>query len=149
MNREIGSLGKDVAGAVAQALGKPVVHHEIIDHLASKMRLRKSHVTSFLEGKASLLQRLTTDQSSLSIYTDAEIFSLAERDDVSVIRGWGATHLFRSIPHVISVRVCAPAPVRLRRMMERLNSDDEEGVGRELRNSDEAHGAIEIGRAHV
>jgi len=58
------------------------------------------------------------------------------------IRGWGATHLFRSIPHVISVRVCAPAPVRLRRMMERLNSDDEEGVGRELRNSDEAHGAI-------
>ena len=47
----MGSLGKDVAAAVADRLGKQVIHHEIIDNLASKMRLRKSHVIRFLEGK--------------------------------------------------------------------------------------------------
>ena len=31
MTREMGSLGKDVASAIAARLGKPVVHHEIID----------------------------------------------------------------------------------------------------------------------
>ena len=49
MTREMGSLGKDVAAGIAERLGKPVVHHEIIDNLASKMRLRKSHVIRFLE----------------------------------------------------------------------------------------------------
>ena len=54
MTREMGSLGKDVAAAVADRLGKQVIHHEIIDNLASKMRLRKSHVIRFLEGSRDL-----------------------------------------------------------------------------------------------
>ena len=35
MTREMGSLGKDVAAAVADRLGKPLVHHEIIDFKVS------------------------------------------------------------------------------------------------------------------
>jgi len=66
-----------------------VVHHEIIDNLASKMRLRKSHVIRFLEGKSGILERLTTDKTSLSIYTADETFALAESGRVAVIRGWG------------------------------------------------------------
>src|SRR5262249_2848292 len=69
MTREMGSLGKDVATGLAERLGRQVVHHEIIDNLASKMRLRKSHVVRFLEGKAGIWERLTTDKTSLSIYT--------------------------------------------------------------------------------
>ena len=49
MPREMGTLGKDVAASIAQRLGKSVVHHEITDVLANKMRLRKSHVVRFLE----------------------------------------------------------------------------------------------------
>jgi len=77
MTREMGSLGKDVAAAVADRLDKQVVHHEIIDNLASKMRLRKSHVIRFLEGRSGILERLTTDKTSLSIYTADETFALA------------------------------------------------------------------------
>jgi cytidylate kinase len=142
MTREMGSLGKDVAAAVADRLGKQVIHHEIIDNLASKMRLRKSHVIRFLEGKAGIWERLTTDRTSLSIYTADETFALAESGRVAVIRGWGATHLLRPVPHVISVRVCAPFEVRVQRMMERLNTDDREFVETEIRLSEEAHGAI-------
>ena len=142
MTREMGSLGKDVAAAVADRLSKQVVHHEIIDNLASKMRLRKSHVIRFLEGKAGIWERLTTDKTSLSIYTADETFALAESGRVAVIRGWGATHLLRPVPHVVSVRVCAPFGVRVKRMMERLNTDDRDFVENEIRLSEEAHAAI-------
>lgn len=142
MTREMGSLGKDVAGVISDRLGKPVVHHEIIDHLANKMRLRKSHVVRFLDGKANIWERLTTDKTSLSIYTADETLALAESNDVSVIRGWGSAHLLRPIQHVICVRVCAPMKVRVQRMMERLNSDDETFITNEIKLSEEAHAAI-------
>ena len=142
MTREMGSLGKDVAAEVSARLGKPVVHHEIIDHLADKMRLRKSHVIRFLDGKSNIWERLTTDKTSLSIFTADETISLAEADGVGVIRGWGAAHLLRPIRHVICVRVCAPMKVRTRRMMERLDTDDEALVVNEIKLSEEAHGAI-------
>ena len=142
MTREMGSLGKDVAALVAERVNKQMVHHEIIDHLASKMRLRKSHVIRFLEGKAGIWERLTTDKTSMSIYTADETFSLAENGKVAVIRGWGAAHLLRPVPHVISVRVCAPLGLRVKRMMERLNTDDRDFVESEIRLSEEAHGAI-------
>jgi cytidylate kinase len=142
MTREMGSLGKDVATAIADRLHKQVVHHEIIDNLASKMRLRKSHVIRFLEGKSGILERLTTDKTSLSIFTADETFTLAESGSVAVIRGWGATHLLRPVPHVIAIRVCAPRELRIKRMMERLDTDDRGFVEDELRLSEEAHAAI-------
>ena len=142
MTREMGSLGKDVAAVIGERLAKQVVHHEIIDQLASKMRLRKSHVIRFLEGKSGIWERLTTDKTSLSIYTADETFALAETGQVAVIRGWGATHLLRPVGHVIAVRVCAPFEVRVQRMMERLNTDDRGFVENEIRLSEEAHGAI-------
>ena len=142
MTREMGSLGKDVAAAVSARLGKPVVHHEIIDHLADKMRLRKSHVIRFLDGKASAWERLTTDKTSMSIYTADETLALAESDSVGVIRGWGSAHLLRPVQHVICVRVCAPLTLRVERMMECLNTTDEEMVVNEIKLSEEAHAAI-------
>jgi cytidylate kinase len=142
MTREMGSLGKDVASALSARLGKPVVHHEIIDHLANKMRLRKSHVVRFLDGKANIWERLTTDKTSLSIYTADETLALAESNNVAVIRGWGSAHLLRPIPHVVCVRVCAPMMVRVQRMMDRLNTDDEDFVTNEIKMSEEAHAAI-------
>jgi len=142
MTREMGSLGKDVADALAQRVGKKVVYHEIIDNLANKMRLRKSHVIRFLDGKAGILERLGTDQTSLSIYTADETFSLAESNEVALIRGWGATHLLRGVPHVIRVRVCAPFEIRVQRMMDRLSTDDRDFVVKEMRLAEESQGAI-------
>src|SRR5688572_29020795 len=142
MTREMGSLGKDVAAAISARLGKPVVHHEIIDQLADKMRLRKSHVIRFLDGKANIWERLTTDKTSLSIFTADETLALAESGNVAVIRGWGSAHLLRPVQHVICVRVCAPISLRVKRMMERLNTEDVDLITNEIKLSEEAHGAI-------
>ena len=142
MTREMGSLGKDVAAQVSERLGRQLVHHEIIGMLADKMRLRKSHVIRFLEGKAGIWERMTTDKTSLSIYTADETLKLIEQDRVAVIRGWGAAHLLRPVPHVVCVRVCAPFETRVARMMERLNTDDRGLVEAEIKLAEEAHAAI-------
>jgi cytidylate kinase len=142
MTREMGSLGKDVAEQLSQRLGKQLVHHEMIGTLADKMRLRKSHVVRFLEGKAGIWERMTTDRTSLAIYTADETLKLVESGEVAVLRGWGAAHLLRAVAHVVCVRVCAPFETRITRMMQRLNTDDRAVIETEIRLSEEAHTAI-------
>jgi cytidylate kinase len=142
MTREMGSLGKDVAAGVAARSGKRVVYHEIIEPIANKMRLRKSHVERFLDGRSGIWERLTTDRTSLSIYTADETFKFLRDGSTGVIRGWGAVHLLRNIPHVIRVRVCAPLETRIARMMQRLATDNRDTVVNEIQMSEEAHTAI-------
>jgi len=142
MTREMGSLGKDVASGVAARMNRSVIYHEIIEPIANKMRLRKSHVERFLDGKSGLWEPLTTDKTSLSIFTADETFRFLRDGSTGVIRGWGAVHLLRDIPHVIRVRVCAPLETRVQRMMERLNTNDRAKVEDEIQMSEEAHTAI-------
>src|SRR5476649_459830 len=142
MTREMGSLGKDVAAGVAARAGKRVVYHEIIEPIASKMRLRKSHVERFLDGRSGIWERLTTDRTSLSIFTADETFRFLRDGSTCVIRGWGAVHLLRNIPHVVRVRVCAPLETRVSRMMDRLATDNRATVEGEIQLSEEAHTAI-------
>jgi cytidylate kinase len=140
MTREMGSLGMDVARILESELKVPLVYHEMINNLADKMRLRKSHVIRLLGGKANLLERLTADKTSLSIFTADEMLQVASKG--AVMRGWGAAHLLRPVSHAICVRVCAPFDVRVKRMMSRLDTDDRDTVASEIRDSDEAQGAI-------
>lgn len=142
MTREMGSLGKDVAAGVAARTQRKVVYHEIIEPIANKMRLRKSHVERFLDGKSGLWERLTTDKTSLSIFTADETFRFLRDGSTGVIRGWGAVHLLKDVPHVIRVRICAPLETRVKRMMERLATDNREAVENEIAMSEEAHTAI-------
>jgi cytidylate kinase len=142
MNREMGSLGKDVAVGLEQALGVRTHHHEIIDKLANRARIRKSHVVSFLEGSQGLLERLTTDQISLRVLTADEILTIADSGDPILLRGWGASALLKEIPHATRVCVTASREVRVRRMMDRLGSDDPGEVGRIVDENDEAACAV-------
>ena len=45
----------------------------------------------------------------------------------------------QDVPHVIRVRVCAPMPARISRMMQRMAVDDAEVARREIERSDTAH----------
>jgi len=142
MTREMGSLGKDVAAGLAERARRKVVYHEIIEPVADKMRLRKSHVERFVDGRSGLMERLTTDRTSLCIYTAEETFKLLRDPDNYVIRGWGAVPLLKSVPHVVRVRICAPMETRISRMMERLATDNRATVESEIQLSEEAHTAI-------
>jgi len=149
MNREIGSLGKDVATGLEQALGMKIRHHEIIDQLANRARLRKSHVVSFLEGTQGLLERLTSDQVSLRVLTADEILSIAESGEPVILRGWGATSLLKEVPHAVRICVSASRRTRVRRMMERLDTNDAPQVERIVHQNDEAAHAVMRRHFHI
>jgi cytidylate kinase len=142
ITRELGALGERVAAELGEALGCPVIYHEIIDYVADKMRLRKSHVIKLLEGRASLFERLTADQISLSIFTAAETFTLAARPQGAVFLSWGAAQLLERVPQAVRVRICAPLSLRCERVKQSLGSGDDEFVLHEINISDEAHSAI-------
>src|SRR5882672_10994602 len=150
MNREMGSLGKDVAKRLGDALGLKVQHHEIIDHLANRARMRKSHVISFLEGTQGLLERMTVDNLKLRILTADEIVSAAENNEGIILRGWGATSLLKEIPHAVRVCVSASRRERVRRMMKRLDLDDDQvGAERIVDQNDEAAQAVMRRHFHI
>jgi cytidylate kinase len=139
MTREMATLGKDVASGLAERLGLTVVHHELVKQgIAERAGMRESEVHRFLEGEASLLQRWKIDHKRLSRYTAQEILDLAVKGNV-LIRGWGATYLLRSVPHVICVRICAPMSFREEVLMKRLGLGDRLLARREIEGNDTAH----------
>ncbi|MGE5240002.1 MAG: cytidylate kinase family protein, partial [Bacteroidota bacterium] len=134
------SQGKLVAEQLAADLGLEIVRHEIIDHLAEKMHVRKSMLQRFVQGKSGLIERWGTDEASLALFKVEEILELATKGNV-IIRGWGATHVLRPIPHIPCVRVGAPFATRVKWLMNSLGTDDEEMAAEEIRHSDAAHRA--------
>jgi len=142
MDREMGSRGKDVAAGVAQALKASLILYEIIDHLADRMRVRKSHVVRLLEDGEDLDQKLTPDTILPAILSPLELLELASIPEPVVLRGWGATALLRDVSHVVRVRITAPYEARLATLRTRVTHPDDAKIRQEIAYSDEAHGAI-------
>lgn len=139
MTREIGSHGSDVAAGVAKQLGLKIVNSEIIaNYIAGSLGVENTTVQRYMEGSASLFDRWQIDKRKLSQYTCQELLNLALQGDV-LIRGWGAAALFRDIPSVLSVRVCAPMADRERVMMERLGVKRAGSVWQDIEHFDAAH----------
>lgn len=138
MTREMGSLGKDVAIGLAEAFRLDVVQRELVENVADKLHMRESSVNRFLEGKANLLERWGINENAVSLSTVGEILDFAAQGNV-LIRGWGATHALREVPHVLRLRVCAPAMKRAEVLMDRINIEDKNIALREIEKSDAAH----------
>lgn len=140
MSQEMGSRGKEVAEVLAEEFKLTLARQEIYEYVADRMAIRKSHVRKIMEGRGGVLDRWGTDLDNVSLYTAEKVYELAAKGN-GLIRGWGAAYLLRQVPHILGVRVCAPFDMRVRVVMQRLETDDEEFVREEIRKSDEAHAA--------
>jgi cytidylate kinase len=145
MTQEMATLGKDVALGVCEALGLQQVRHEVGDVVAGRMQVKKSLIRRIREGKASRVEKWAADEKTISIFTAEEVLDRAVKGNV-LIRGWGATLLLRAVPHIPCVRVCAPLELRVRRLMERLETDDEVLARHEI-EADDAARAARMGEA--
>src|SRR5579859_4678611 len=113
MTRQMGCLGTEVAAGIAGRLGLDIIHSEIVaNNVAERLGVEQSTVRRYVEGSASLFERLAINKRKFSRYTAEEILGLAQRGNV-LIRGWGAATLLRDMPQVISVRVCASMEFRV------------------------------------
>ena len=140
LTEEMGSLATDVADHLATDLGLAVMRHEVVDNVSTRMHVPTSLINRLREGKAGTLERLRADKASLAVYMTEEVLEVAARGNV-VLRGWGATCLLRTVPHVVCARVTRPFAQRVAWLRDQLGADDIAFVEEEIRRSDRAHAA--------
>lgn len=140
LTQEMGSLAKDVAMRLAEAGRLEVMRNEVVDNVAGRMQVPASLVRRLREGKAGLVERLSTDKEQVALFSAEEVFAQALRGNV-VLRGWGATCLLRPVRHVVRVRITRPYEQRVAWLMEHLGTDDRDAAESEVRRSDGAHAA--------
>jgi cytidylate kinase len=140
MTQEMATQGRDVAAGVAEALRLRLVRHELGDTVADRLNVNKSLIRRMRDGHAGWFEKREVDASTFAVYAAEQVFDLAREGDV-LIRGWGAVYLLRDVRHVPCIRVCAPLTSRLKWLMERLQTDDEDLARDEIERSDSAHAA--------
>jgi cytidylate kinase len=140
MTQEMGSLAKDVALELARIGKFAVMRHEVLDNVAEKMHVPSSLISRLREGKAGIVERMTTDSQQVAVYTAKEVFALAATGNI-VLRGWGTTCLLQPVPHVITVRITRSFEKRVDWLMQHLELDDRSFAEAEIRRSDDAHAA--------
>ncbi len=75
--------------------------------------------------------------------------SAAESNEGVILRGWGATSLLKEVPHAVRVCVSASRRQRVKRMMERLELNEQVAVERIVDQNDEAAQAVMRRHFHI
>ncbi|MEJ5990003.1 cytidylate kinase family protein [Ramlibacter sp. PS3R-8] len=138
LTQEMGSLAKDVALRLGESAQLAVMRNEVVENVAGRMQVPASLIRRLREGKAGLVERLSTDKDQVAVYTAEEVFAQALRGN-AVLRGWGATCLLQPVRHVVRVRVTRPFALRVDWVMNHLGTDQRDAAESEVRRSDAAH----------
>ena len=138
LTQGMGSLAQDIAEKLAQDLGLLNLEHEVADRVADKMHVSRSLINRLRSGKVGLIEGWRADKQAMAIYTAAEVLDAAARGNV-VIRGWGATQLLRTVPHVPCIRIMRPLAQRVDWLMKQLDTDDRALATSEIHRSDQAN----------
>src|ERR1700690_1781379 len=97
LTRQLGCLGSEVASGIAGRLGLKIIHSEIVANpVAERLGVEEDTVRRYVEGSASLFERLTINKRRFSRYTTEEMLRIAQQGNV-LIRGWGAATLLRDM----------------------------------------------------
>jgi len=138
LTQGMGSLAQDIAEQLAAELNLATLQHEIAERVAEKMHVSRSLINRLRGGKAGTIERLRTDRHAMALYSAEEVLEAAAKGNV-VIRGWGATQLLRSVPHVPCIRIMRPFDKRVDWLMNEIDTDDRSVAEAEIQRSDQAN----------
>ncbi|MCX5909458.1 MAG: cytidylate kinase family protein, partial [Deltaproteobacteria bacterium] len=134
ISRQLGSLGTEVAQAVANRLNYQYVDKEKIGKALSGYGLPALQIEKFDEKKPPFWNSFQMQKSRFQHCLAAVIYDFA-RKGKAVIVGRGGQVLLRNLPGVLHVRMVAPLEVRLKRIMT-LEGGDEKKSTQILHRSD-------------
>lgn len=129
MTREMGSLGSVIAQEAARRLGYRFLRNDLLRDAAAEYRVRESRLVGVVEEAPGLVERLRRPRFRYRSYLEAVVLEAASQDRVVLVGRW-STLFVRGIAHAVRVRVCAPAEVRVRRVMEQRGVDRSEAARR-------------------
>lgn len=125
ISRTPGSLGDEVAEAVARRLGYRLVGRPELVQLSEQLSGPDADLgrsPEMRERSPSFWERLNEERRRYASLLRRAVTHLAEEDNVVVV-GLGAGLMLRGLGHVLRVQVVAPAEIRLERVMERGYDD--------------------------
>jgi cytidylate kinase len=117
ISQALGSSGEAIGRALAADLTYAFVDREIILKAAERLGQGVGELEQLIEGRPTLLERLTETRRDYLAAVEAVIWEFAAPDNV-VLVGRGSTFVLRRIRHAFRVRVTAPLHVRARRLEE-------------------------------
>jgi cytidylate kinase len=118
ISREMGSVGYEVAAAVAKALGFAYVDREILLLAAREHAVPEEKITDVADRHLSLWERFDEEKRRYLTFIEAAYYSFAEKGNL-VTAGRGGPFFLPTVSHALKVRIIAPVEVRIRRIMER------------------------------
>lgn len=129
ISRQVGSLGDEIGGLVAEKLGYELMTREGIHRLARECDLEfKDACAAFEEERgAGFWERLFYRDPAYTSLFEALNLELAAKGKV-VILGRGAQIALADVPGVFHARVVAPAAIRVQRVRERMGLSAEDAV---------------------
>lgn len=127
MSRELGSLGTVIGTAVAKKLGYNYVYQEITGTAARDYEVMEEKLIRVVEKSPRFLEKLRGDFRRYQAFVQAQVFKIAEKDNVVLIGRW-STLLLRGIDHALRVRVTASLEVRARRVEEMMQVGPEKAL---------------------
>jgi cytidylate kinase len=134
VSRQLGSLGSDIANAVAQQLGYRVAGKGLINQAARQARTPEMALEMLDElGLLGLKPSLSAEKA----YLDAirELIEELARDDNVLIVGRGGQAILQGWPNTLHIRIIAPLDVRVERLVARHRISAESALA-QIRASD-------------
>jgi hypothetical protein len=135
LTKELGSLDKDIADQVSQALGLRSDYAAVLDDIRNQSLCAAGTVSRIVEGRAGRFERWRSQATRFNAYAKRGLLAQACAGDV-LIRGWASPLLFAPVPQILKVRISAPLERRVENLRAILNTDDEALIRAEIRRSD-------------
>jgi len=135
ISRLLGSEGAAIAEKVAQRLDYKLVTKKTLEKILEQYGL--VHLDNFYKAPPRLWSRLDFDTKHLVSMLNRIMLAIAKRGE-TVILGRGGYAALRNLSGAVHVRVQAPLPVRIRRIVEREKSDDMRLLERMVKDNDKA-----------
>ena len=127
LNREYGSGGTAISRKVAEALGYEYIRDQVTKEAAEAFGVVEDELIAVVESKPGFWESLTEAAQVEFAVVAAEVYRLAERDNVVIMGRW-ATLLLKDIRHCLRVRLCAPMEARIPRVMARRSVKREQAM---------------------
>jgi cytidylate kinase len=134
ISRQLGSLGTEIAQAVAEKLNYEYVDKKKVTEALSPYGLFAADVEKFDEKKPTFWDSFQIQKKKFLHSLEAAIYDFARKGNV-VIVGRGGQVLLKDLPGVLHVRINAPFSIRLKRIIG-LEGGDEKRASRILNQSD-------------
>lgn len=141
VSREFGSGGSDIAGRLGELLGWRVVDREVIQEVATRLRVPEAAVDAVDEQVASLVERvgrhladafpemllppppLPVADAETVMATAEAVLRQAAAEGPAVLVGYAAQCIFADRADALHLRVYAPLEHRVREIVRRLGCD--------------------------